>query len=189
MEALFRLCPGMDSGDIFGRTPDVPSVPVGSSGFNARRNRFRDQNGLISWTPRAGSGPMKKAVLKKVGKWGLENNSTKKFKGFTEEELAEVKKVNKTSSASIKKSEAHQKRQHNKMLVRVKKMEEEEEEQARALVPESSGVSESEDDEDDEEEEEEEDNEGEEDVEEEDEDNEVGEAEEDEYEEEGDEEE
>ena len=172
------MCPGMDSRDIFGRTPDVPSVPVGSSGFNARRNRFRDQNGLISWTFRTGSEAMKKATLKKIGKWGLKNNSTKKFKGFTEEELAEVKKVNKTSSASIKKSEAHQKRRHDEMLVRVKKMEEEE--AAGAQVPESSGVSESEDDEDEDEDE---------DVEEEDEDNEGGEEEQDEYEQEEEEEE
>lgn len=100
----------MTARDIFGRTPDVPSVPKNSTGFNARRNRFRDRNGLISWTARTGSDAMWQAVEKKIGAWGVQHNSTQRFAGFNEDELEEVKQVNKTSSATIKKSLTHQKR-------------------------------------------------------------------------------
>ncbi|KAG7005106.1 hypothetical protein G7Y79_00021g049730 [Physcia stellaris] len=145
LEALFRLCPGMRARDIFGRTPDVPSVPKGDSGFNARRNRFREQNGLVSWTFRTGSEPMWKAVEKKIGRWGLLNNSTEKFTGFTEEELAEVKEVNKTSAKTVKMTETHHKRMQETWTKQQQKKELERQREQQS-------ESESEDDEDDEEE-------------------------------------
>ena len=118
METLFRVCPKMRARDIYQRTPDVHGVPKNSTGFNARRVRFRDLNGLVAWTVRAGSDVMRWAVEANIGQWGIDNNTTKHFLGFTKDELDFIKAGNKTLPGSLKKSQAHQERRARLGLIK-----------------------------------------------------------------------
>lgn len=97
LEALCRLCSKMQPLDIWQRTPDVRK---GRTALNARRNRFRDYNGLITWIQRPNSKPMKDATLRKIGQWGRDNNSTKEFVGFTKAEVQRIKGNNRRSAAA-----------------------------------------------------------------------------------------
>lgn len=106
MEALLRMCTQMTPLDIWQRTmrSSKKQKDPGRTAYNARRERFRKSSGLIAWTQRPGSQAIKEATRKAMGEWGRQNSSTRDFRGFTEAELAKIKKDSKTSRRGSKTS-------------------------------------------------------------------------------------
>ena len=113
MEFLSRNCPKIEPRDYWGRTLDVGRVPTAQA-FNTRKSRFRGENGLIAWRTRDGSEKFREATRERLGEWGVRNNSTRHFTGFSPEKIKELERQNKDSESSLKKSATHQKRRKAK---------------------------------------------------------------------------
>ena len=86
MEAIRRICPDISTRDFWARMPRYAKAPSRSgydwreaptiSGINMRGLRFRQQNGLIAWTPRSGSDALKEKVRGKMSQADMDNNTT-----------------------------------------------------------------------------------------------------------------
>lgn len=89
MEAIRRLCPGISTRDFWARMPNAGDKRVRAVGITAlanRQERFRFNNGLVSWVNR-GFDPVKDAVKAKLSPSELADNSTRRFLGLTKAEL------------------------------------------------------------------------------------------------------
>ena len=135
MEAIRRICRGIQTRDFWARMPEYVVAPdaegnggvtVGLTGLSNRQEQFRFRNGLVSWTGRGGSDQLKEAVSKKLSQQDRANNTTRNFRGLTRTELNNARAANKESAASKSKSKTHQER-----IAREKREKEEREKRAK----------------------------------------------------------
>ena len=84
--------------------------------YSDRQKKFREDNGLISWTGRGGSDKLKQAVMDRLNPTDRANNTTENFQGLGNAALKAAKEKNKTSSASQSKHKKHQVRKPPSLL-------------------------------------------------------------------------